>query len=1321
MDYMTELAIEVLPWFDAGATDASAETAERRLKFTRDVEAKISSADRKIWNYASDQARLELLVDRLYGNPSLAQQAVDIIETYPTFIRDLAKAIREEKSNAELLKRVRDLDKHKRDKHSTSGTAKASDSNKPDSGFVRRLFSRDTLVESTDLERALLADPHLVVYAARKLNFAVPFALALHNELHEIAASREMRRRPDTEAAVTRLREELDDVAQAIEEELNGGDAATTDDAGFDSRLQALYLRKKEIEAALDNIMTSQQSERVARDTSMSTGGTPAIKPPTKGQIDNTPFRHPLRAALEHNLFGVALSGGGIRSATFNLGVLQALAEMDVLRQVDYLSTVSGGGYIGSWLAAWIKRKSPDGVRTVQKFLSPARSPNPEAEAVRPIRHLREYSNHITPSTGFLSADTWTMVTVWLRNTVLNQTVLILFLASVLLLPLTVLPAAFQVPWKVGLILASILMLLVSWRIGSNLQSFDPSWKESYDVASPVTKPTPEQKAHVDATRQDSIIKWLVIPMMISIFLFSSVLLQWTALKRNGSLAAGIGAFVLLFVSQRIVHSHGRYYRCFYAHDTPPKGWRYVWAIVAPILFAIVTSALGGYLTTVLAGYLADSITSADRAVSGPEAWRAMILGPPALTLILSTVVVFQIGLLGINFPDERREWWARLAAWFCIGAFAWILLFGIAVRAPFIVIALGKGINTAAALTWVASTAFGVFAAKSGKTGAAITGSLKKPVVREFVSLVAPYVFILGLLIAISIGLFFLLAHHQNPELFNPKDFGATLEALHNSYWLVVNPGNWWYPTKLLVGGAVIGWVLAWRFGVNEFSMHHFYRNRLIRTYLGASRTGGTRKPNRFTGFDLEDDEPLSQLTTNAKTSYVGPYTIVNAALNFVKSDDLAYQERKAHSFVFTPLYCGYEFVDRRPEVKWNPKLSLDGYRPTAAYAYKPDGIHLGTATAISGAAVNPNMGYHSSPAAAFLMTVFNVRLGWWLGNPRHRSGWGKSAPHSGLLYLLLELMGSTNDHRKFINLSDGGHFDNLGVYELVRRRCRFILIADAEQDANLTFGGLGAVVRKCRADFGVQINIRPDRIRKAANNAYSSVHCVTGDIVYPDGSRGKLLYMKSSLTGDEPADVREYHARQPAFPHQSTADQFFDESQFESYRALGYHVTENTLRRGVDALSKPLNTAKTIDIEKLFSYLESIWFPPAPAVQQYAAKHIAAYEALIERVHADKDLIAFDGVLFPGLPKYRGQPVVPAKRDSFYTCTAMMDLMQSVFIDLDLEENSEHPHNAGWIQIFHQWTSHDEFKEAWAITKDTYGERFRRFCQTHLDLPFD
>jgi len=383
---------------------------------------------------------------------------------------------------------------------------------------------------------------------------------------------------------------------------------------------------------------------------------------------------------------------------------------------------------------------------------------------------------------------------------------------------------------------------------------------------------------------------------------------------------------------------------------------------------------------------------------------------------------------------------------------------------------------------------------------------------------------------------------------------------------------------------------------------MHLFYRNRLTRAYLGASQF--RRPADPFTGFSATDDIPLNHFRTRVQLPrqqldwttpepteefpYDGPYPIFGATLNQVRGKELACQTRKGSSFVFTPLYSGYDHTEDNHGLTgsyWD-----SAYRPTARFGGKK-GPHLGTAMAISGAAASPNMGYFTTGALAFLMTVFNVRLGWWIGNPRHRSKWKRYGPALGLIYLMRELFPSTSDAASYIYLSDGGHFENLGIYELVRRQCRFIIASDGDCDPTGTFENLGSAVEKCRQDFGVNIEINADNLKHSATNRMSRQHFAWGTIRYRTGPPGHLLYIKASLVGDEPADVLAYAAGNVAFPHDTTANQFFTEGQFESYRALGQHIFRTIVQqsRGLRIVGQEL-PAVPKTIWDLFGNLEQV-----------------------------------------------------------------------------------------------------------------------------------
>lgn len=278
----------------------------------------------------------------------------------------------------------------------------------------------------------------------------------------------------------------------------------------------------------------------------------------------------------------------------------------------------------------------------------------------------------------------------------------------------------------------------------------------------------------------------------------------------------------------------------------------------------------------------------------------------------------------------------------------------------------------------------------------------------------------------------------------------------------------------------------------------------------------------------------------------------VLNLTLNLVRGHDLAWQERKAAPFSVSPLHSGSYYL---------------GYRPSRDFG---GGISIATAAAVSGAAVSPNMGYSSSPLTALLLTLFNVRLGWWLGNPGADGAttWRRSEPKLSLRPVISEALGMTDDRSPYVYLSDGGHFDNLGLFEMVLRRCHFIVLSDAGADPDYRFEDLGNAVRKIRLDLGIPIEVEPMPIRKRKDESdFDGRYCAIGRIRYsamdgPHAPDGLLLYFKPVLCGREPRDVLHFAAQNPDFPQQSTADQFFGEAQFESYRRLGQYAVEQALR---------------------------------------------------------------------------------------------------------------------------------------------------------------
>jgi hypothetical protein len=307
------------------------------------------------------------------------------------------------------------------------------------------------------------------------------------------------------------------------------------------------------------------------------------------------------------------------------------------------------------------------------------------------------------------------------------------------------------------------------------------------------------------------------------------------------------------------------------------------------------------------------------------------------------------------------------------------------------------------------------------------------------------------------------------------------------------------------------------------------------------------------------------------------------------------------AAPFTFSPLHCGSAGLIFSNGAYRRTHPSADQSRPYGGRT----GLTLGTAMAISGAAVGPDRGYNKSPGVAFLMTMFNVRLGWWLANPRSENQYWLTSPPFALRPYFMEMFGLTSENERWVYVSDGGHFDNLGVYEMVRRRCRVIVVSDAGYDPDYTFDDLGNALRKVWVDLGVRIDMCGlDRLKNGfaerPTPAIAEPYWAVGPIRYKaadgGGEDGWFLYFKSGLHGTEPVDVQSYAMNHPAFPHETTANQYCSESQFESYRALGFEIVSRAFESAgcpapgvAETGVSPLDAELTLDavIERLHAQL--------------------------------------------------------------------------------------------------------------------------------------
>ncbi len=573
-----------------------------------------------------------------------------------------------------------------------------------------------------------------------------------------------------------------------------------------------------------------------------------------------------LDRAWAEGLFGLAFSGGGIRSATFNLGVIQALCELKLLRQVHYLSVVSGGGYIGGWLTSLMHRRNDPNLSREQQFaewegqLSAESGREDEA-----ISHLRNFSNYLTPKKGAATADTWSAIATYLRNVLLNQSILIATLLSLLIIGwlstygISWLRDNSVSYWESALSVSIIASLFAGLCIGYNLASIadsepkTPNGFSDRGVFFCIVLPAVAGAAAACI--------WL--PYMANVESLSAPELfpEWLMeLPRWAVFMVLAGAINLL-----------------------------VWAL------AFFVAALTGWhhkrMTTMWLHILWSGMLSAG--VLGALLWFGgsglgeandfvvFVVAPPLVLIWLFLVATLHTGLVGTGMGSHYREWLSRVGAWLLISAAAWGLLAGLTLLGPFVIEWAGDLVKGALVSGWIATTLAGLLASRQQE--GASPGYLRK-----LLFAVAPIVFILGLMALLSVGAKQIVLGDSQPEekattaLSVEKFKGIItttpdpnqieleisqvdhpdqgLKAYWNSYheqmkrvWKQ-NIENRFTRISLILVLLILGViVVSWRANVNEFSLRNMYKNRLVRGYLGASSNARYAQP--FTGFSVYDD----------------------------------------------------------------------------------------------------------------------------------------------------------------------------------------------------------------------------------------------------------------------------------------------------------------------------------------------------------------------------------------------------------------------------------------------------------------------------------
>lgn len=841
---------------------------------------------------------------------------------------------------------------------------------------------------------------------------------------------------------------------------------------------------------------------------------------------------NPSDAAATGPVAALCLSGGGIRSASFALGVLQVLARHKLLRRFHYLSTVSGGGYIGTWLQALIHHH---GLESAMADLEKGARPNTETA------RLRRYTNFLSPEPGFLSLDVWTDVILYIRNVLLNWTVVLPLLLAVVIAPILLRTFVWTVQtWP----LLQHAMLWVS-ALALTLSTFFAAIGLPNHREKPRGASNPDQVL-VDPLPTRAILLRVALPFGIWMVLAPACFVTDPAgdpIRHVPWLA--VIYFLALWVGYLAAGIHS-------ARRKDPNlalFWRNAAAWLLACLVSATLLAIGVHLGRKAYGMVAtDGIT-------------VLIVAAP-LWLAVSNAVhsaVFVGARRDGRLFDMDREWLARLSA---------VKLLAGTLSAALVFCAVGlvpvlQWLDTPTGwATMTTPLAAGPLVAWGGKKMREQIGSLSKgaPGWKEWSM---QWLLNLG-------GIVFMVALIASLGMLMQTVVLAGIQD-----WLAFDwdRSRWGLLVLHIALGTALS-LLIWQFtnrvNINRFSMHALYRNRLTRAFLGSAR-GDVRTPDGFTDFDANDNLPVSMLRGAPNRAPWPLFPLINLTLNLTSSHRTDWLERKAGPFLVTPLHCGSSaLADNGAYV---PTASYGGHEnpPDAGKSLPDRGISVATAMTISGAAVSPSWGYNSSPLTAFLMALFNVRLGAWLPNPAtvtDPSLLALGRPQHAIRPLIGDLLGMTDATSASIYLTDGGHFENLGVYEAIRRRCALIVVSDGGQDGTCQFEDLGNAIRKVRIDLGVEIrfpekfDIYP-RSATAASQGY-----VVGEIAYPPvpeeslpAATGRIVYLKPCFIPGMPSDANSYGQMNKDFPHESTLDQWFSESQFESYRSLGAFQAERML----------------------------------------------------------------------------------------------------------------------------------------------------------------
>lgn len=881
-----------------------------------------------------------------------------------------------------------------------------------------------------------------------------------------------------------------------------------------------------------------------------------------QGYIDERRKAAKLRDKKKSPAIGLALSGGGIRSATFALGVLQKLAKQNSLRFIDYMTTVSGGGYIGSCLSSLMAFPDPD-VTSKQNeesinqkvFGNFNLANNFPLLRTDQMHHLRKHGSFLILREGLFRKDVLRAIGMFFVG----------LFSTFLLLALPLLTI-------VGLAISYISLIGDTYLSTAELSKIKwSSWSKALEL-------TPH---HAE-------VFWIgLLTGIFIVFLLPIIHSYWK--KAGGNLGETEEEIVertcLTYVFCVIFPVCGGIFAVYEFKNYLP-GIEKVFtfsSLLIPVFFS-----LGAFIGSMLYYSLIickrnSKWTSINRSLVGASI--AIIFNATIVFLLLAAIAFCIWAVLGehlgkhglgiYNYQDSPP------------GMFFLVL----------------------SGLSFIVTRLF----ALRGKIPESNSGPI---------AMIASKIPLLILQFAVPLFLF--------------CTFMVTIE------WTIkYGDVDQWKDGLLLAGGSFFALIVAgYLIDVNRLSIHYFYRDRLAETYLQTERheSGELKLIRNDCALKVSD---LNCHGKNKRNPF--PYHIILCSLNLAGSQDLARRTRKSDHFIFSREYCGSSSTGYVPTEKYrngNTKLATAMTISGAAV-----GSNMGFRTSFSRAFAltmfNIRLGYWIvNPRVYDQDTVAREEIIQFPDEKKPNKKWvdenwkHKFFPFSPYLlekniwwpwFLRSELVGNTNSQGRLVNLSDGGHSgDNIGLYPLFQRRCKLIIASDAECDPEYNFSSLINAINQIYIDENVEVKIDITQIRPDEENDPAKTHFIIGKIEYPEdtnrlevdpydedakASTGWLIYLKSSLIHNyyktiknqrhhdhddlhhEPPAVQSYAAQNKSFPHESTADQFFNDDQFEAYRALGFHVA-SAMYDSFDQWQKESKSNKANEIpsvEELVEWCES------------------------------------------------------------------------------------------------------------------------------------